>query len=295
MVKPSISSASPGLTLFIPALLTSLCWYLSPNDVTPAQGVLAYLLAMIPWASYLAWRQAKRRDFPLFRDARIHALDLLRSASLLWRPACSGLRGRGITGTDHHDAPDGRRWTVCLGLGMRTRIAVWDPAKLPDLTDTPMSWPYLRVVMILGILVGLRGSNPYALGEGGRQIMMLLQTAVPSTVFAFFFRKYVRREALPIDKVLVFVFLASRVLVGLIFGLARHPGLARNHLRFDLHHGRSAPSDNDHCPCTRLRMCFSRLGKRDFETSTGAVRLKERCLSESNSGLISRFRSGPMP
>jgi predicted small integral membrane protein len=41
---------------------------------------------------------------------------------------------------------------------------------------------------------------------------------LPATVFVFFFRKYLRGEAPRIDRVLVFAFLASRVLIGLSSG-----------------------------------------------------------------------------
>ena len=81
-----------------------------------------------------------------------------------------------------------------------------------------MSWPYLRLVMLAGIVIGFRGSSAYAFGEGGRQIMMLLQTVLPCTVFAFFFRKHVLGTAAPIDKALIIGFLASRALVGLSSG-----------------------------------------------------------------------------
>jgi hypothetical protein len=101
---------------------------------------------------------------------------------------------------------------------MRTPIEIWDPRKLPDLPDSPMSWPYLRLVMLGGIVIGFRGSSAYAFGEGGRQIMMLLQTVLPCTVFAFFFRKHVLGTAAPIDKALIIAFLASRALVGLSSG-----------------------------------------------------------------------------
>jgi hypothetical protein len=219
VVKPSSSSVSPGQALFVPLAVTGVCWYVSPNNITPVQGILAYLLLLMPWASYLNWKQSKRRDFPLFT--------LL--ASMHWvyfaQPLFFGNRRiPGFVGGEAQQelitmtlamAVTG---LVCLGLGMRVRIVPWEPANLPDLTDSPMSWPYLRVVMILGILMGLRGSDPYAFGEGGRQIMTLLQSVVPCTIFAFFFRKYVLGTAPRIDKALVLIFIASRVLVALSTG-----------------------------------------------------------------------------
>src|SRR4051812_35330277 len=101
---------------------------------------------------------------------------------------------------------------------MRAPLLLWNPARLPDITDTKMSWPYLRVVLVAGIVFGLRSSSLYAFGDGGRQIVALLQTMVPSTVFAFFFRKYVLGTAPRIDRVLIYIFLASRVVAGLSSG-----------------------------------------------------------------------------
>lgn len=218
VLNPSTSQVSPGQALFLPTLVTVLCWYLSPNDITPVQAILAFLLLMIPWSAFLSWRQEKRRDFPLF------AMLALMHWIYFAQPLFFG--DRRVTGFASEVPEELITMTlamallgvVCLGLGMRTRIGLFNVEKLPDLTDSPLSWQYLRVVMIAGILVGLRGANPYALGDGGRQIIILLQTAVPSTVFAFFFRKHVLGTAQPIDRALVYLFLASRIVVGLSSG-----------------------------------------------------------------------------
>ncbi len=212
------SHVSPGQALLFPALATVVCWYLSPNEITSVQAILAFLILLMPWVSYLSWRQQKGRDFPLF--AMLAAMHWIYFAQPLF------FGDRAIRGFAGEAPPELITMTVamtvlgviCLGLGMRTRIALWNSAKLPDLTDSAMSWPYLRLVMIAGIVVGLRGSDPYAFGGGGRQILILLQTAVPSTVFAFFFRKYILGTAPPVDRALVYIFLGTRVLVGLSSG-----------------------------------------------------------------------------
>jgi hypothetical protein len=211
-------SASPGLALSVPAMATSFCWCVSPNEVTMVQAALAFVLLVLPWWSYLDWKQANSRDFPLytilasmnwiyfvlplfFGDRIIEGFPEPISQELITKTLFLALLG-----------------VVCLGIGMRTPISVCNPARLPDLADTPMSWPYLRVVMVLGIMMGLRGFSLYAFGEGGRQIMILLKTAVPCAVFSFFFRKYVLGIAAPIDKLLIYVFLISQAVVGLSSG-----------------------------------------------------------------------------
>lgn len=201
-----------------PLLATIFCWYVSPNEITTSQAFLALLLLMVPWFSYLLWRSERRREIPLFAMmAMMHWVYF--AQPLFW----GDRRIPGMTGEPPQDLITAALAMVvlgvaCLWLGMRTHVELWSPSRVPDLTDSHMSWPYLRLLMLGGILVGFWSSGAYALGEGGRQAIVVIQTVLPATVFAFFFRKYIRGAALSVDKALVFAFLASRVLVGLSSG-----------------------------------------------------------------------------
>lgn len=212
------AGADPLQSAFPPLLLTVLFSFLSPYRITILQGFLAYLLLVIPWTSYLAWRRGLRREVPLF--ALIAAAHWVYFAQpLFWGD-------RSLTGMADV-APDALitatlamalLGVVCLWLGMQTHVEPWRARTLPDLTDSPMSWTYLRVLMLCGILIGFRSSTAYALGEGGRQVVVTLQTMLPLTVFVFFLRKYLRGETTGIDRALVLAFLASRVVIGLSSG-----------------------------------------------------------------------------
>jgi len=199
-------------------LATVLFCSLSPYSITFAQGLLAYLLLAIPWAAYLTWRRGSRREVPLFA--------LVASAHWIYFAQPLFWGDRSLTGVADV-APDALitetlamalLGVVCLWLGMQSHLAPWRARTLPDLTDSPMSWPYLRALMLCGILIGFRTANASAFGEGGRQVVVTLQTMLPLTLFVFFFRKYLRGETAWIDRVLVFAFLASRVVIGLSSG-----------------------------------------------------------------------------
>jgi hypothetical protein len=203
---------------FVPLLATLGCWYLSPNEITPPQAILAFALMVIPWSSYLVWRSERRREVPLF--AILAAMHWIYFAQpLFWGD-------RRIPGVAFEIPQDQITATlamvvlgvVCLWLGIHTEIELWSPKRLPDLVDSPTSWTYLRALMWGGIAIGFWSSGIYAFGAEGRQLMILVQTVLPSTVFAFFFRKYVRGEAQQADRVLVVAFLASRVVIGLSSG-----------------------------------------------------------------------------
>ena len=205
--------------LFVPPALASLlCWRFSPNEISSAQALLAFLLLIFPWTSFLSWRERKAREVPVF------ALIAFMHWVFFAQPLFWG--GRRLPGFSIDTPPELITATLfmavlgvaALWLGMHTRILPWDPARLPDLTDNPISWPYLRLAMLAGMLLSWRASDVYVLGEGGRNIMILLQTVLPSTLFAFFFRKYVGGTAPWIDRALVFLFLASRALIGLSSG-----------------------------------------------------------------------------
>jgi hypothetical protein len=201
-----------------PLLATLFCRAFSSYAVSAVQASLAFLLLIIPWSSYLIWKREKRREVPLFAMiAMMHWVYF--ALPLFWG-------GRSLPGGPA-EAPEELITTTlamallgvaCLWLGMQTHIELWRARTLPDLTDSPMSWTYLRALMLGGILISFWSSSAYAFGEGGRQMVLIVQTILPSTIFAFFLRKYLRGEAPRIDRALVFAFLASRVLVGLSSG-----------------------------------------------------------------------------
>src|SRR6185503_2955150 len=55
-------------------------------------------------------------------------------------------------------------------------------------------------------------------GEGGRQLVSILISVLPILAFAILFRNFIRGEATHTDKILVFGFLALRLVGGLSSG-----------------------------------------------------------------------------
>ena len=57
---------APVVDVGVPLLLTAFLAYTSSYDVNAVQGVLAFLLCLIPWTSYRHWLRGDRNNIPLF-------------------------------------------------------------------------------------------------------------------------------------------------------------------------------------------------------------------------------------
>jgi hypothetical protein len=105
---------------------------------------------------------------------------------------------------------------LALWAGMRVaRTWRWTPASHLDVPQNPWRWHYLRTVLIgsalLKILVPIT-----ALGEAGRQILINIESMVPSVTFVILLRYYLRGRAIAADRVL----LAGYFIVALVVGLS---------------------------------------------------------------------------
>jgi hypothetical protein len=76
----------------------------------------------------------------------------------------------------------------------------------------------VRVLLIVGGVLGLSESLPFALTEGGRQAVTVLISLLPLLAFSILLRNWMRGEAPPIDKVLIVGFLVLRFLGGVASG-----------------------------------------------------------------------------
>jgi hypothetical protein len=63
-------------------------WMTSINPVTTAQVLLSFVLALMPWKSYLTWRKGPWESFPLF-SVMAAMYFFLRRTRLLGRPRSS--------------------------------------------------------------------------------------------------------------------------------------------------------------------------------------------------------------
>ena len=85
-----------------------------------------------------------------------------------------------------------------------------------DVSSQPYVLNYLRIVLIAGTAMTSLGL--YALGEGGRQMMVIFQTVVPTAAFALLFGKYLSGAVENTDKLFLALFVGARFFVGMSSG-----------------------------------------------------------------------------
>jgi hypothetical protein len=204
-----------------PTLVTFLFWLTSANPVTPLQLLMALALLTIPIASYRSWSQTPSEKLPLFAILSFMYW-LYYAVGLFWVEHTVALR----------NLPAARQLSVssitaslfmallgvsCLWLGMKSGVgARLTPKRVPS--ARVMNSNYLRVVLVLGTVLGFSQGAVYSAGEGGRQVITIFITTVPLLAFTMLLRGLFRGEATSVDKILLAGFLGLRFLSGMSSG-----------------------------------------------------------------------------
>jgi len=211
------------VTLGVPLIVTSMLYLVRLNDVTAVQFLLALALLLLPWHHYREWRRGGRAALPVFAMLAFmywlyYAVPLFLEEHVfptIYEPV------------GHEFTPDLITLAllmtlvgVCsLWLGMRLGIAklIVPRAKL-FLELTPSKLNYVRAVLVLGSVLSLWDTPTQLFGEGGRQLVGIVVSFVPLLAFAILFRNFVGGQSNIFDKVLIFGFLAVRLIGGLSSG-----------------------------------------------------------------------------
>jgi hypothetical protein len=77
---------------------------------------------------------------------------------------------------------------------------------------------YIRGVLAVGCLLNVYDVSPYLLGEGGRQLTIIVVTFVPMLAFVIIFRDFLRRQTTHLDRILMGTFVVTRLFNGLSSG-----------------------------------------------------------------------------
>lgn len=207
----------------MPVPVTLFLWFTTRNEVSAGKCLLSGLLLLIPWHSYLRWRQSGRDDLPLF-SMLAFVYWIYYAMPLFWGDLAIHIAHSAFG----REAPAEQLTAALLmavvgvgslWLGMRTRIGQrLVPRVVPELSLDGSRLNYLRLVLICGGLLSLLEPSPYLLGEGGRQMIILSLGFIPLLAFAILFRAYLRNESSGFDKILVLGFLITRFVVGLASG-----------------------------------------------------------------------------
>ena len=202
----------------VPVIITVALWATSLYDVTLPQVIAAFILCWIPWAAYQEWSHGMRDRIPLFVLIGVMYW-LAYAVPLFW------LRHDIALVTGNHQLPEDAITrslylavlggaALGMGMGAAKRLRFME-SFTPDIHRSPARWHYLRFALLATAL--LRFAVPIdALGGGGRQFLAIIESVVPSVVFAILLRYYLRGRAVPVDKIL----LAGYVGIALVAGIS---------------------------------------------------------------------------
>jgi hypothetical protein len=205
-----------------PIAITAFLWLTRSNEVNLVQVTLALFLIFVPWHSYLAWKRREMSDLPIF--AMIAFMYVIYYViPLFWEPheisEFNSPAGREVSDATITTA----LLMVAVGigslwLGTRVRVGRFFVPRNISIEAPDSRRNYVRAVMAVGCLFNVYDVSPYVLGEGGRQVIVLLLTVAPIMAFALVFRSYLRGDSAPVDRLLMLAFIASRLLNGLSSG-----------------------------------------------------------------------------
>lgn len=228
MIKDSNFSSREGLlnllySLVAAALVTGFLWVTSGNDVTLIEALAGLFLFLIPWHSYRQWKRWHEDELPFFA--------IIAFMYWLYYPlqVFSGDLAIDTANFDFGTVVDPTNirnalllallGVLCLWLGMKSRLArLITPRKMPQVSINPRRWNYVRGVLVFATLVGAIEPSIYLFGEGGRQAFEIFLGTIPIMAFLLLFRRYLQKEAVLVDKLLIVGFLVTRTLSGISSG-----------------------------------------------------------------------------
>lgn len=214
--KPGLDSLSPVMLLLPPLGATALLWGFSTTPLQTFAGFCAFLLLAAPWGSYLLWLRQNRGGIPLF--AMISGMYWVYFVPTLFTGTRSMPLARPII-------VDEESVTIVMGMvvlgvlslwaGMRMPFNAWRPEFLPYIPETQKNLAYLRFVVLAGAASAFFPQSVYLLGGDARQVMIILESAIPSVAFIYLLQRYWNGVALPADKLILIIYVASRAVSGL--------------------------------------------------------------------------------
>ena len=205
-----------------PIAITAFLWLTRSNEVNLTQFTLALLLISVPWHSYVAWKKSEKSNLPIF--AMIAFMYVIYYVMpLFWEPhEISEINTQ--AGREVSDAAITTALVMIavgigsLWLGMRVRVGRFFVPRNISIEAPRSRRNYVRVVLATGCLFNTYDVSTYALGEGGRQLIVLVLTVAPLMAFALLFRSHLRGDSTHVDRFLTLAFVGSRLLNGLSSG-----------------------------------------------------------------------------
>jgi hypothetical protein len=202
-------------------VITSFLMFTSRNPVGWGELLAAFLLLMVAWWAYSDWRVKRQKNLPFFAMIALMYW-LFYGVQVFWGDMVVAVNYLPKQ-LDQDRIRDAMIMAVvgvgCVWLGSRTHIGkALVPKGAREVRFKPSSLNYVRAVLVIGTIANAIQPSFNFLGEGLRQPVAIMLTTVPLLAFAVLFRRVLRGEAQPIDKVLVGAFLVIRTIAGLSSG-----------------------------------------------------------------------------
>lgn len=200
-------------------VVTGTLWALAAHEVSPFSVAVTFALFAIPWFAYCRWQDSDKYDFPLF--PMVGGMYFIAYAlPLFW----SERSMQTFIGTRVFSAESLQQSMTLVLLGV---LSLWAGMEVGlgrkfglrvriDVSSQSYAWNYLRIVLVAGTAMTSLGL--YLLGEGGRQIVVIFQTVVPTAAFALLFRKCLGGTVENTDKLFLALFVGVRFFVGMSSG-----------------------------------------------------------------------------
>jgi len=205
-----------------PVIITALLWLTRSNDVSLGQLLLALALLYLPWRSYITWKSGQKDALPVFSMIAFtywlfYALPLFwepHTISDIYTPVRVEISDFGVTMAMLMAVLG----VSSLWLGMHAKLGRLFAPRHLSIQLAPSRRPYIRFVLAAGCLLNVYDLSPYILGEGGRQLTGILISAVPMLAFVILFRDYLRGDSTYVERVLLLIFVTTRLFNGLSSG-----------------------------------------------------------------------------
>jgi len=210
----------PVQVISLPVLLVAALWLVSPHSISFVAISCSFVLVLLPWWSFCLWQKGDLRRFPLF--AVMGAMFVLTYVVPLYL-------GQHIVKTSFGprllaaDAMDNTMMLTVIGIG-----ALWAGMSVPipdgfarewrlDFGVTPATWNYVRLMFAAAsVVMAVLGIG--ALGSGGRQALVDIESVVLMVAFLSLFRRYLNQETERLDEVLLIGFVVLRLVKAIASG-----------------------------------------------------------------------------
>jgi hypothetical protein len=189
----------------VPLVIVLALWAFSPNSIGLLAITCAFVLTLMPWWSYTVWRQGDLRRFPLF--SIVSSMYVIAYVLPLFLGSNLGKTSFGPRVL----APDAIDNTMLLAVIGVLALGVGIALRLPDgfatqwkleFSDKALTWNYVRLVFMgasaLAFTLGIG-----ALGQGGRQAMVDLESVVVIAAFLALYRRFLRGQSERLDQILL--------------------------------------------------------------------------------------------